>query len=75
MKAPKPPPVPDPLAMGSAQSMYNIQDAIAQARLNDVNQETPYGTVTYAFGQPAGVSQKGAGAATRQQQQQPYMVG
>jgi len=38
--------------MGGAEAKSNIQTAIANARLNDVNKVTPYGTVTYAFGTP-----------------------
>lgn len=44
-KAPKPP---DPIATGAAQTSTNIGTAIANAGLNQVNQVTPDGSLTYA---------------------------
>lgn len=43
----QPPPV-DPAALASAQGAANKDTAIAQARLNQVNEITPYGTSTYS---------------------------
>lgn len=45
--SPTPPPAPDPVAMSQAQSAANVDTATAQARLNAVNQTTPYGSVNY----------------------------
>lgn len=45
-----PPPPPDPAATASAQSQANIATAIANARLNRVNQTTPWGNITYTPG-------------------------
>lgn len=44
---PTPPPAPDPVALSKAQGTANVDTAISSARLNAVNQETPYGTVSY----------------------------
>lgn len=44
---PSPPPAPDPVATANAQGASNKETAIAQGRLNAVNQNSPYGTVTY----------------------------
>jgi hypothetical protein len=49
--------------MGSAESKANIESAIANARLGDINQVTPYGTVTYSFGSPGGAAGAPAGAS------------
>jgi hypothetical protein len=38
--------------MAQTQSQFNIKNAIANDILNNVNQVTPYGTVTYAYGTP-----------------------
>lgn len=43
-----PPQAPDPLKTAEAQTGYNINSAIAQNALNNVNQVTPYGQVNYA---------------------------
>ena len=43
-KAPKPT---DPVKVGQAQTGSNIGSAVAQANLNNVNQVTPYGSLTY----------------------------
>lgn len=45
--APSPPPAPDPTVVSNAQSAANVNTAVAQAQLNDVNQVTPYGTSTF----------------------------
>src|SRR5690606_16080061 len=50
MDAPSPPPPPDPMATARAQGQINKETAIAQARLNAVNQVTPYGNFTYEAG-------------------------
>lgn len=44
-KAPKPP---DPAQTAAAQTQTNLATAIAQAQLNNVNQVTPDGTLTYS---------------------------
>jgi Chaperone of endosialidase len=54
---PPPPTPPDPFATAQAQQGYNINSAIAQNQLNDVNQITPYGTINY---NQTGGSQVGA---------------
>lgn len=46
--APSPPPVPDPVATAAAQTGSNVNTAAAQAALNNVNQVTPYGNLTYS---------------------------
>lgn len=46
-KSPSPPPAPDPVTSANAQSQANIQTAIANARLNRINQTTPFGSLTY----------------------------
>ncbi len=47
MKSSSPPPAPDPAAQIAAQGKSNRETAIAQAQLNQVNQLTPYGSLTY----------------------------
>lgn len=47
MGKPSPPPAPDPVAMSKAQGASNVDTATASARLNAVNQTTPYGSVNY----------------------------
>ena len=42
-----PPPATDPAATAAAQGQVNKETAIAQARLNRVNEVTPYGSRTY----------------------------
>jgi hypothetical protein len=44
----KAPAAPDPYATASAQGAANKETAITQAQLNMVNQETPYGSLTYS---------------------------
>jgi len=48
MGKPKATPVPDPAATAAAQSAANKETAIAQAGLNNVNQITPDGSLTYS---------------------------
>lgn len=38
--------------MAQTQSQFNIKNAIANDVLNNVDQVTPYGTVTYAYSTP-----------------------
>jgi hypothetical protein len=47
MKAPSPPPAPDPAQVAGAQTAQNVSTAIAQGAINNVNQVTPYGNLTY----------------------------
>jgi len=42
------PAVPDPAAVASAQGAANRETAIAQARLNQINETTPFGSSTYS---------------------------
>lgn len=44
---PSPPPTPDPVATAQAQSKYNLDAAIATQAGSMVNQNTPYGSLTY----------------------------
>lgn len=56
--SPKAPAAPDPVATANAQTATNKETAIANAELNNVNQNTPYGSLkytqtgTYADGTP-----------------------
>jgi len=50
--SPSPPPAPDPAATANSQSQANINTAIANASLNRVNQQTPWGSITYTQGAP-----------------------
>lgn len=43
----KPPPAPDPAATAQAQGSENRKAAIATARLNQINEVTPFGSLTY----------------------------
>lgn len=47
---PDPPSPPDPAATAGAQTQSNIQTALANARLNRVNQTTPWGSINYTQG-------------------------
>lgn len=47
MCAPSAPAVPNPTQVASAQTASNVDTAKAQAALNNVNQVTPYGNLTY----------------------------
>lgn len=44
---PSTPAAPDPVATAAAQTVSNKETATAQAQLNNMNQVTPYGTLTY----------------------------
>jgi hypothetical protein len=45
--APSAPAAPDPVATANAQSAANVDTAVAQALLNNTNQITPYGNLTF----------------------------
>jgi hypothetical protein len=45
--APSPPPPPDPVATAKAQASINKETAIAQAKLNMIDEYTPYGSSVY----------------------------
>lgn len=47
MKSPKAPAAPDPVATANAQTATNKETALWNAVLNNVNQITPYGNLTY----------------------------
>src|SRR6187549_1014741 len=47
MDSPRAPTPPDPVATANAQTASNRDTALTQARLNNVNQVTPYGSLTY----------------------------
>lgn len=47
MGKPSPPPAPDPRVVAGAQTAQNVGTAIAQQRLNNTNQITPFGSLTY----------------------------
>lgn len=53
---PSPPPAPDPEKTAAAQSAANKQTAIAQARLNQTDEITPFGTSIYS---PTGENRDG----------------
>ena len=48
--SPSPPAAPDPAVTAAAQTGSNIDTAIANARLNRVNQTTPWGSISYTQG-------------------------
>lgn len=52
-KTPSAPAPPDPVATANAQSAANVATAEAQARLNRINEITPFGSVRYARGTPS----------------------
>src|SRR5690242_11714841 len=58
VSTPSPPPPPDPAATAKAQSLSNVNTALAQGQLNNVNQVTPYGNLTYTLA-PSSVSVEG----------------
>lgn len=70
--APAPPPAPDPANTASSQTRSNIQTAIANAQLNRVNQQTPWGSITYTQGPPDanGIPTWSSNIALSPQQQQ-----
>lgn len=45
--APSAPATPNPVTVANAQTTSNVDTAVAQNALNDVNQVTPYGNLTY----------------------------
>ena len=45
--APSPPPPPDPAKTAAAQAAANKETAIAQAKLNMIDEYTPYGSSLY----------------------------
>jgi hypothetical protein len=45
---PSPPPAPNPAQTAAAQTGSNVNTALAQTALNNVNQVTPYGSLTYS---------------------------
>lgn len=47
MNSSSPPPAPDPYKTAAAQTGTNIASGIAQQQLNQTNQVTPYGSLTY----------------------------
>lgn len=49
MSKPKAPAPPDPMQTAQAQGTMNKETAVAQARLNNVNQYTPYGNLVYSI--------------------------
>ena len=51
-----PPPPPDPAETAAAQAAANKETAIAQARLNQINEFTPFGSVVYS---PTGETRDG----------------
>jgi hypothetical protein len=48
MKAPSPPPAPDPVKTAQAQTESNVKTATTQQQLNMVDQTNPYGSQTYS---------------------------
>lgn len=48
MGSPSAPQAPDPIQTANAQTASNRETAIAQAGLNAINQQTPYGNLTYS---------------------------
>ena len=59
-----PPPAPDPVVTAAQQSTINKETAVAQARLNRVNEITPYGARTYTERQATGDPEIWQGTAT-----------
>src|SRR6187551_257337 len=55
MQTPRAPTPPDPAATAAAQTQSNVGTALAQGQLNNVNQVTPYGNLTYSSA-PSGVN-------------------
>jgi hypothetical protein len=48
VKAPKPPPAPDPRVVAEAQTKSNKETAVANAYLNRINQTNPFGSTQYS---------------------------
>lgn len=61
-KSPSPPAAPDPKATAAAQGAANVDTAVAQALLNQYNQVSPFGNVTY---QQTGSQTVGSGSDAR----------
>ena len=59
MGKPKPPPAPDYAAAAQAQGQANVNSALATNYLNQANQVTPYGKLTYSYSKPGGVDMTG----------------
>lgn len=57
------PPAPDPTQVSAAQTQSNLDTSRANARINRVNQFTPYGNLTYTQKQPGTFDQAGYDAA------------
>lgn len=73
MKSQSAPAAPDPTATANAQAAMNKETALAQARLNNTNQVTPYGNLTYTAGEEVnGVPQYTATQTLSPEQQQLY---
>lgn len=64
------PPAPDPYAVSGAQTQSNLDTARANARLNRVNQYTPYGNLTYTQRNTPTFNQSGYDDAMRNWQSQ-----
>lgn len=62
MAKPKAPTPPDPKETAAAQTGTNVSTALANTFLGNVNQVTPYGSLTYSYG---GLEPMGAGAAAQ----------
>lgn len=58
--APKPPAQPDPWQTAAAQGQWNINTALANQLLNQTNQVTPYGSVSYSSTPRPGTGVTGA---------------
>lgn len=63
------PPAPDPYAVAAAQAAANADTARLNARLNRVNQVTPYGNLTYTQNSSPTFNQSGYDEAVRNWQQ------
>lgn len=64
MGKPDPPKPPDPYRVAAAQTEQNVGTALAEAKLNRVNEVTPYGSVTYSTeggGAPGGSANQPGG--------------
>lgn len=60
-KSPKQPEQPDPYKTAESQLQTNVGTALAQSRLNMVDQVTPFGTVRYEEIMPSGQTRQGQG--------------
>jgi hypothetical protein len=76
VSSPSVPKPPDPVATAQAQGQINKDTAVSQARLNNVNQVTPYGSLTYTAGPEVnGVPQYTATTTLSPEQQNLYNLG